>query len=140
VIPRERMKGAKEHRVPLSVSAMAILDEIHDLNTGTDLTFLGQRRGRPLSDRTLRQALHRYCPGFTVHGMRSTFRDWCADTGKPADVSEAALAHATGNAVVRAYARSDLLEARRQLMQNWADFLTREPAQVAPLRQAMREA
>jgi hypothetical protein len=68
--------------------------------------------------------------------MRSTFRDWCADTGKPSDVAEMALAHTVGSRVVRAYQRSDLLDVRRGLMQAWADFLTRPAADVVPLRAA----
>jgi integrase len=68
----------------------------------------------------------------TVHGFRSAFRDWAADTGKPADLAEAALAHAPINRVIAAYQRSDLLEARRQLMQAWADHLT--GSVVVPLR------
>jgi integrase len=76
------------------------------------------------------------CSHITVHGFRSTFRDSCADTGKPDDVAEAALAHVAGSAVVRAYRRSDVFERRRVLMTQWADFLTQPPAQVVPLRRA----
>ena len=69
----------------------------------------------------------------TVHGFRSTFRDWCADHGQPADLAEMALAHTVGNVVERSYRRSDVLERRRVLMEQWAQFLTRAPAQVVPL-------
>ena len=88
-----------------------------------------------MADVTLSDQLRQLGHGdVTVHGFRSTFRDWAADTGKPADLAEAALAHVSGSAVVRAYARSDLLEARRSLMAAWADFLTN--AVVVPLRAA----
>jgi integrase len=72
----------------------------------------------------------------TVHGFRSCFRDWCADSGRPADLAEAALAHVAGSAVVQAYQRSDLLEARRGLMEAWASFLSRSEGTVVPLRAA----
>jgi integrase len=72
--------------------------------------------------------------GLTVHGFRSTFRDWCADTGKSADAAEATLAHAPASRVVAAYARSDLLEQRRGLMDAWAGFLAGSSGVVVPLR------
>ena len=99
--------------------------------------FFSVRQARPLADTTLAAALRRLGHGdVTVHGFRSTFRDWCADAGKPSDLAEAALAHAPASKVVQAYQRSDLLEARRSLMQQWADFLTRPVAEVVPLRAA----
>jgi integrase len=98
--------------------------------------FFGAGSGRrPLADVTLKDQLRQLGYGHvTVHGMRSTFRDWCADTGKPADLAEAALAHLTGSSVKRAYQRSDLLDQRRTLMEQWAQFLTARPAEVIPLR------
>jgi integrase len=132
-IPGNRMKAKKLHTVPLSEQAVTILQGIHGLRTD-DLVFFGSRRGTLFADKTLRKLLQRLHPGITVHGFRSSFRDWAADTGKSSDLAEVALAHTVGNAVARAYQRSDLLEARRALMQQWADFLTREPAQVVPLR------
>jgi integrase len=132
-IPASRMKTHKEHRVPLSAPAMAILRELQATRTG-ELVFLGRSRGRPLVDTTLRDLMQKLHPGVTVHGLRSTFRDWAADTGQPGELAESALAHVTGSAVERAYRRSDLLDARRVLMEQWAQFLTREPAQVVPLR------
>jgi integrase len=86
---------------------------------------------------TLKNLLRRLGHGdITVHGFRSTFRDWCADHGKPADLAEAALAHVTGSAVERSYRRSDVLERRGALMAEWEAFLTRPPAEVLPLRVA----
>jgi integrase len=134
-LPAARTKANRPHRVPLSEPVLELLRGLAEVRNG-DLVFIGQRRGRPLADRTLRLALARLSPGVTVHGMRSTFRDWCADQRKPFDLAEAALAHVTGNAVVQAYQRSDLLDARRGLMAEWAAFLTRPPAVVVPIRVA----
>jgi integrase len=138
-IPGNRMKANKAHTVPLSEQAVNILQELQGLRTG-DLVFFGVRRGTRLVDDTLLDLLQRLHPGVTVHGFRSTFSTWAADHRQDATLVETSLAHTVGNAVARAYQRSDLLEARRVLMQQWADFLTREPAQVVPLRQALREA
>jgi integrase len=116
-IPAARMKAAKEHRVPLSTSAMAIIDRMASIRTG-DLVFPGQRRGRPLS----KAALAVLMPGgATAHGFRSGFRDWCGEeTNFPRELAEAALAHSAGDATERAYRRGDALEKRRALMEAWA--------------------
>ncbi len=88
-----------------------------------------------MSDVTLTAVLrHMGRGGLTAHGFRSSFRDWCADTGKPADVAEAALAHAIGNKVVAAYHRTDLFEPRRKLMADWAAYLSHPAAEVVALR------
>jgi integrase len=138
IIPAARMKGGrKEHRVPLSEPAMNILRSLAKLRTTEPLVFLGHVRGRPMRDTTLTTVLRRLSrASVTVHGMRSCFRDWAADTGKPAEVAEMVLAHTVGSAVARAYARSDLLDRRRELMAAWADYLTQPPAVVVPLRRA----
>jgi integrase len=126
-VPTDRMKTGRAHRVPLSAAAVELLREI-----GTDadrerLVFHTEHGGG-LYDLALLRPLRRSgwtdATGVTItaHGFRSTFRSWCADTGKPADQAEAALAHVVGNAVARAYQRSDLLEARRGLMDAWAAF------------------
>jgi integrase len=123
VIPASRMKAGREHRVPLSTRAMAILDRMAGIRTG-DLVFAGQRRGRPLS----KAALAALVPGAaTIHGFRSAFRDWAGEeTSFPREIAEQALAHATGDATERAYRRGDALEKRRALMEAWASFC--EPA------------
>jgi len=122
VIPASRMKAGREHRVPLSSRTLAILDRMAELRTGK-LVFPGQRRGRLLS----KSALSRLIPGATVHGFRSSFRDWAGEeTSFPREIAEQALAHATGDATERAYRRGDALEKRRGLMQAWAQFC--EPA------------
>jgi integrase len=135
-LPAGRMKAGQPHRVPLSDAALELLEPLAGLRQAA-LVFFGQARGRPLCDVTLKNLLRRLGHGdITVHGFRSTFRDWCADHGQPADLAEMALAHTVGSAVERSYRRSDVLERRRRLMEAWAAFLTREPADVVPLRAA----
>jgi integrase len=122
-IPAGRMKGGKEHRVPLSGRASGIVDEMRAVAIG-DLVFPGRCEGRPLSDMTLAKALKAAGGGaFTTHGFRSSFRDWVAEaTGFQREVAEAALAHAVGDAVERAYRRGDALAKRREMMNAWAAF------------------
>jgi integrase len=135
-VPGARMKAAKPHRVPLSDAAMAVLRRMAEIRTG-ELVFFSRAPGRPLTDCTVLRVLwalgHK---GTAVHGFRSSFRDWCADTGKSTDAAEVALAHAPASRVVAAYARSDLLEQRRRLLDSWASYLASPPAQVVPLRPA----
>lgn len=121
VIPPERMKAGKEHRVPLSEPAMAILRALaHD----TEFVFPGFKNGKPLSNMAMEMVLRRMkVADCTVHGFRSSFRDWCGEiTEFPREVAEQALAHAVGNEVERAYRRGDALEKRRELMVAWAAF------------------
>jgi integrase len=132
-IPGSRMKTKKAHTVPLSEAALDLLREAALLRTG-DLVFFSAHRGAPLAGNTLRDLLERLHTGISVHGFRSTFSTWAADHRQDPTLVETSLAHTVGNAVARAYQRSDLLDARRGLMQQWADFLTRQPAQVVPLR------
>jgi integrase len=136
IVPPERMKAGKQHTVPLSSATLGIVREVALLRR-CDLVFEGHTRGRPLRDLTLTATLRKLgYSSCSVHGMRSCFRDWCADTGKQADLAEMSLAHVIGSQVERSYRRSDVLEQRRVLMQQWADYLTRAPAEVIPLRQA----
>ena len=124
-IPGERMKSGAEHRVPLSDAALEVLGRARVLDVGSGLVFPSPiRAGRPLSNVTLTKVLRTtgLAEKATVHGFRSTFRDWCADTGKPREVAEAALAHAVPG-VEGAYFRSDLFERRRRLMDSWAYYL-----------------
>jgi integrase len=119
-IPAERMKANKLHRVPLSDRAMRIL---HGLPRGGALVFPGSRTGRPLAADSLLKLLQRLRPGLTVHGLRSTFRDWAGDrTAYPRDVIEMALAHAIKDKSEAAYRRGDALEKRRRLMAEWARY------------------
>jgi integrase len=126
-VPAARMKMKRLHRVPLSTSAIALLRE--QLTTRQDdnqYVFPGASPHRPLGPTALTVALHRAGAGqFTVHGFRSSFRDWAGDTTSfPREVAEAALAHAVGDETERAYRRSDALDKRRALMEAWATFLT----------------
>ncbi|MGB3273848.1 MAG: site-specific integrase, partial [Xanthobacteraceae bacterium] len=123
VIPASRMKAQREHRVPLTEAAQAILDQLRSKSTSR-LIFPGWKTNVPLSDMSLTAVMRRHGAGqYTAHGFRSAFRDWCGDcTSYPREVAEAALAHAVGDAVERAYRRGDALEKRRALMQDWTNY------------------
>ena len=134
-IPGERMKGGREHRVPLSDAAVAVLERVRGLDDGSGLVFPSPLRpGRPLSPMTLTKILRDrgLADRATVHGFRSAFRDWCAETGKPREIAEAALAHTVGG-VEGAYFRADLYARRRVLMDQWASFLTGDETKVVRL-------
>ena len=137
VIPGERMKSHAEHRVPLSSRALAILEEARTIDDGSGLVFPSPTRpGKPMSDMTLTALLRRLkvADRATVHGFRSAFRDWAAEcTHAPHAVMELSLAHAVGNAVEEAYARSDLLDRRRALMDQWAAYLDGDCGTVVPM-------
>lgn len=121
-IPADRMKAGREHRVPLADGAVELLERT-GRHEGIELVFPGPRGG-PLADMSLTAVLRRMDVDVTVHGFRSTFRDWCAErTAYPRDVAEMALAHKIENDVERAYRRGDLLEKRRRLMADWARFV-----------------
>ena len=133
-IPAVRMKAMREHRVPLCGRAIEILDEATALRDGTDLVF-PSRRGKALSDMTLSKLVKEQGIDAVPHGFRSSFRDWAGErTNHPREVVEAALAHVVQNKAEAAYARSDLFERRRRLMEDWADYLGGGPAQVVLLR------
>ncbi|MDG1406607.1 MAG: tyrosine-type recombinase/integrase [Octadecabacter sp.] len=123
-VPAERMKGGKEHRVPLTDEMLAILEPLKALASA--YVFEGQRRHKPLSNMSMLMLLRRMGrDGFTVHGFRSSFRDWAAEEANaPREVAEAALAHQVGSTVERAYARSDLLDRRRKLIRAWTISVT----------------
>ncbi len=123
-IPASRMKAKREHRVPLSDAANSVLMELKEFTDG-DFVFQGGRQGRPLSNMAFLQLLKRLNRSdLTVHGFRSTFRDWAAErTDHSHEVIEMALAHTISNKVEAAYRRGDLFEKRRVLLQDWAAFL-----------------
>ncbi|MGH6847805.1 MAG: tyrosine-type recombinase/integrase [Methylocella sp.] len=122
-VPAWRMKAGREHRVPLSSHAAAILEKAALHKTG-DFVFPGQNLKKHLSNMALEMALRRMkIAGATVHGFRSSFRDWAGDkTNFPREVAEAALAHVAGDATEQAYRRGDALEKRHALMEDWAAF------------------
>jgi integrase len=122
-VPAERMKAGEEHRVPLSEATVRLLKSLHQSRT-SDFVFPGQRLGRPLSGMSMEMLLRRMMVEHgTVHGFRSSFRDWCGDeTPFPREVAEAALAHKVGNVVERAYRRGKAFEKRRKLMEAWGHY------------------
>ena len=131
-VPGDRTKTRNEHRVPLSRRAIAVLGEARVFREN-DLVF-PTATGRTMSDSTLSKLLRDLGIGAVPHGFRSTFRDWCGEkTNAPREVAEAALGHQVGNVVEQAYARSDLFEKRRALMESWARYLTREAGEIIEL-------
>ncbi|WP_313526353.1 phage integrase central domain-containing protein [Shinella sp.] len=123
-IPEERMKMKKLHRVPLCKRALEILEEAKKLDDGSGLVFPGTKEGRPLSDMTLSKLVKEQGFPVDVHGFRTSFRTWAQErTNFPREVAEAALAHLSGDAVERAYARSDVFQKRRKMMDAWAAFV-----------------
>lgn len=128
-IPAERMKGGREHRVPLSPAALAILDKL----PGGGYLFPGRSKGGCLSNMSMDKVLRSMGREVTVHGFRSTFKDWAEDhTDFPNGVIEAALSHLVGDEVERAYRRGDALEKRRDLMDAWAAYCATPPAPPTP--------
>jgi integrase len=132
-VPAARMKAAREHRVRLSTGALKVLRKMAKLRTNPKVdgfVFPGGKPGKPLSSMALLMLLRRIGRGdLTAHGFRSTFRDWCAEvTNYPREVAEAALAHVLRNKTEAAYQRSDLMEKRRRLMEDWASFCARSAA------------
>jgi integrase len=126
IVPATRMKGKREHRVPLSSDAVAVLKRVEAEKRG-DFIFPTQRRSStadaPLSGMSMEMLLRRMEQTVTVHGFRSTFRDWAAEsTGYANEICEAALAHVIQNKAEAAYRRGDMLEKRRELMNDWATF------------------
>jgi integrase len=123
IIPADRMKAEKEHRVPLSGTALAVLVKAKAEALDSEFVFPG-RKGSTLTNMACLAVLKRMGRAdLTVHGFRSTFRDWCSEsTDYPRDVAESALAHAIGDKVEAAYRRGDLMEKRRALMSDWAVY------------------
>jgi integrase len=124
-IPASRMKAGKEHRVPLSGAAVALLTGLKGERKPDDHVFNSGNPQEALSNMSMAMVLRRMdFSHFTVHGFRSTFRDWAGDkTEFPREIVEQALAHMVGNEVERAYRRGDALEKRRALMEAWTEFL-----------------
>lgn len=140
-VPGERMKRGLPHRVPLCPQAMSILEKMRGLDS--EMIFPSSKqgsdgRGKVQSDMVFKALQRRMGrEGFTVHGLRSSFRDWCSESAKAdREVAEAALSHATGNAVERAYARSDLFERRAALMEAWGRFATGGTGEIVQLVRA----
>ena len=126
-VPAERMKTSREHRVPLSYAALAILGPLNEARV-SDYIFPGQQLGRPLSSSTMEMLMRRMnAKPYTVHGFRSSFRDWIGEeTNFSFEAAELSLSHNVGDETVQAYRRGDALEKRRTLMEAWANYLDGE--------------
>lgn len=126
-VPASRMKAHKEHRVPLSERAVAILQGLPRIK-GEGHVFPGAKAGTGLSNMAMLELVRGIRPGLTVHGFRSAFKDWASEqTNHPNIVSEAALAHTVSDKVEAAYRRGELIKKRRLLMRDWASFCARPP-------------
>ena len=138
IVPAERMKAGREHRVPLSPRAMAIIAEMAELGT-TGFVFPGPKPDTALSSMAMAMLLRRMKVEVTVHGFRSTFRDWASEaTGFPHEVCEMALAHTVGNKAEAAYRRGDLFDKRRKLMEAWAAYCASTKGEkIVPLRKGV---
>ena len=141
-VPGTRMKTAREHRVPLTDAALAVLSQAAEMRTSKAAdayVFPGQRPGASLSQMALMMLMRRMGSD-RVHDLRSAFRDWAAErTSYAREVAEAALAHIVADKVEAAYRRGDLFEKRRRLMDDWSTFCTRPAAEggtVTPIRAA----
>ena len=123
IVPEARMKAGKEHRVPLSDQAVAVVQGMADARVG-DFVFPGRKPTNPLSNMAMLLLLHRMGRAdLTAHGFQSTFRDWTAEqTSYPHEVAEMALTHTVSDKAEAAYRRGDLFEKRRELMHDWADY------------------
>jgi integrase len=137
-VPAERMKAGREHRVPLCGKALEIVEEMRAI--GGNFIFPGGKRGKPLSNMAMTMLLRRMGHGDqTVHGFRSTFRDWAAEqTSYPNELCEIALAHALSDKTEAAYRRGDMMEKRQRLMTDWATYCEGTPGErdnVVPIRE-----
>ena len=122
-IPAERMKAGAAHAVPLSEAALDVLEQAAQAFGNAGLIFPSSKAGRELTDNALSRTLRTLGVQAVPHGFRSSFRDWCAESGFERDIAEAALAHSVRNAVEAAYRRTDFLAKRADMMQRWADFV-----------------
>ncbi|WP_167037933.1 site-specific integrase [Burkholderia sp. Ax-1724] len=133
IIPKTRMKAKREHRVPLSNRAVELLRQMKKTRK-SDFVFPGWKAETGLSNMAMLQFLRKVgYSDLTVHGFRSTFRDWCAEmTTYPRELAEAALAHTLSNKAEAAYFRSDMFEKRREMMQAWCNYINTAPAEARP--------
>lgn len=145
-IPKQRMKAGREHRVPLSAAALAVVEAARadPSDDRSPFVFPGTKPGRPLSQMAMLMLLRRMDWGdLTAHGFRSTFRDWCAETTSyPNEMAEIALAHTVGDKVEAAYRRGDMMEKRRRMMEDWANFcgeIRATAENVTPIRKVAVE-
>ena len=136
-IPSERMKASRAHRVPLADCCLEVLVSARKRFKSSYYVFPGRLSERPLSDMSLLMVLRRMDVQATVHGFRSSFRDWAAEqTNFPREVCEMALAHTIKNKAEASYRRGDLLEKRRRLMEAWSDFVSSNNTNIVSLKSA----
>lgn len=134
VIPAQRMKAKRPHRVPLSPRALEILETAKALGDGSGFVFPGTKAGRPLSDMTLSKLVKELGFDADIHGFRTSFRTWAQErTNFPREVAEAALAHRSGDAVEQAYARSDVFAKRVKMMDAWDAYIAGGSAEIIKL-------
>lgn len=136
IIPENRMKAGVEHRVPLTHEALTLLKELKTYQVNDDnRVFPGLREDKTISDSTVRKLVKVKDSSLTIHGFRSTFRDWCAEmTSFPERLAETALAHKIINATQAAYERGDKFEKRRKLMEAWTNYcLSDQPKSIVTL-------
>jgi len=135
IIPEERMKAGIEHRVPLSNRCMEILDEAKNINQGSGYIFEGTKPEKPLSENTFNKLMKELGLEVHAHGFRTSFRTWTQEkTHYPNEVAEAALAHSLKDSAEAAYARSDLLEKRAEMMEAWAQFISKDASEIVQIR------
>jgi len=135
IIPEGRMKAGIEHRVPLSNRCMEILEEAQNINQGSDYIFEGTKPDKPLSENTFNKLMKELGLEVHAHGFRTSFRTWTQEkTHYPNEVAEAALAHSLKDSAEAAYARSDLLEKRAEMMEAWAQFISADASDVINIR------
>lgn len=136
VIPADRMKANREHKVPLTDPAIAVLESMKGLSP--QFIFPGNKPNSGISNMAMTQLLRRLGKGdVTVHGFRSSFRDWAAEKGNmPREIAELCLAHEVGNEVERAYRRSDLMDKRRTLLRKWSQYCTSRKADIFVLERS----
>ncbi len=126
-IPGSRMKAGQPHQVPLCQRSLDLILIAESMDSGSKYLF--SRNGKPLSNMAMLMMVRRMQAGLTVHGFRSTFRDWVSEeTDHSSEVAEMALAHTIGSKVEKAYRRGNLLERRRRLMQDWEDYCLKTTA------------
>lgn len=140
-IPGDRMKKGVEHRVPLSGEALEVLERVRGLDGEFVFPSIQKAKdggSKPQSDMVFKALTNRMgVSGFTTHGFRSSFRDWCSESARvDREVAEAALAHSVGNAVEQAYARSDLIDRRRELMDAWGRYVSGKSGDVVEMVRA----
>ena len=134
LIPANRMKSKNDHRVPLVPRMIEILQEADNLRDGSSLVFPGMKYGKPISDASMLKLVRSLGYQVDIHGFRTSFRTWAQErTNTPREVVEKALAHSIGNKTEEAYARSDLFEKRRSLMESWEKYLQEKPGNVVEL-------